>query len=66
MELPRLRGSFVTLKGHLTHMLDQCNKFLMDPVGELTQGMIISFEDEISKRHGVLEDAVFTVSGLSL
>ena len=35
MELPKLCESIVTLKGYLTHTLDLCNKFLVDPEDEL-------------------------------
>ena len=65
-ELPMLRGSIVALKGHLTHTLDQCDKFLMDPVDELTRGTNILFQEEITKRHGSLEEAVFSASCISV
>ena len=64
-ELPKLRGSINTLKGHLTRTLDLVDKFLQDPVNETTRDSMLSFQNEITKRHGMLEDAVLAASSIS-
>ena len=64
-ELSKLHGSINTLKGHLTHTLDRVDKFLLDPVNKTTQDPMLSFQNEITKRHSMLEDAVLATSSIS-
>ena len=65
MELSKLRGSINTLKGHLTRTLDQVDKFLLHPVNEMMWDSTLSFQNEISKRHNLLEEAVLAASSIS-
>ena len=64
-ELPRLRGSINALKGHLTRTLDQVDKFLIHSVNETTRDSALSFQNEITKRHEMLEEAVLAASSIS-
>ena len=57
-DLPQLQRSIASLKGHLTHLLDQVAQFLMDPICSMTQGLILSYDAELVKMHGTLEEAV--------
>ena len=63
-ELSKLSGSINALKGHLTHTLDQVDKFLLHPVKTMRDSTL-SFQNEISKRHSLLEEAVLAASSIS-
>ena len=65
IEQSRLHGSIAALKGLLTHTLDWCYKFLPDPEDKLMHDTIILFQEEITKRHKSLEEAIFSTSGIS-
>ena len=64
-ELPRLRGSINALKGHLTRTLDRVDKFLIHSVNETTRDSALSFQNEITKKHEMLEEAVLAASSIS-
>ena len=64
-ELPKLCGSINALKGHLTHTLDWVDKFLLYPVNKMMQDSTLSFQNEITKRHSLLEEAVMAASSIS-
>ena len=63
-DLPQLRRSIASLKGHLTRSLDRCGQFLTDPVCGMTLSQIPIYEAELVKRHGALEEAAYNAGGV--